>query len=211
MDKKTILTIFILAFFLISLSPTLVSAEKLFDTSSETIVYKQYDTATFKDPCRYNGAPCGGTATCKATILYPNGSFMIDNEALNNTGNDMPSIPLPDTSVLGEFPSSMSCTQNGISSGSDFSFYITPTGRITNLTVPIFLILISLMLFIVGLATNYIPVGFLSGILFMITGVYMMIYGLGNVADDYTRYIAYIVLAWGSITAILAGYEWLDQ
>ena len=38
-----------------------------------------------------------------------------------------------------------------------------------------------------------------------------MIYGFGDIADMYTRALAFITLGFGLITSIVAGYSWLEE
>lgn len=73
-----------------------------------------------------------------------------------------------------------------------------------NLTLPIFLLIFSLVVLIVGFIFKLPPAGFFSGILFSITGIYIMIYGLGAVANLYTQIFSFIILAFGLLITFFA-------
>jgi hypothetical protein len=54
-------------------------------------------------------------------------------------------------------------------------------------------------------------IGFISGISFIITGVYSMIYGIADLADLYTRAIAIVCLGLGFIIMFMSAYSFLED
>jgi hypothetical protein len=38
-----------------------------------------------------------------------------------------------------------------------------------------------------------------------------MVYGLGDISDLYTRAIAVVIIAFGAVVTLSAGYEWLKE
>ncbi len=46
--------------------------------------------------------------------------------------------------------------------------------------------------------------GLFSGFVFIILGIYSMIYGLGVIQDQYTEMISYVILGWGLILCFVA-------
>lgn len=175
------------------------------------ITFKQYDPAYLKLPCSYNGTNCDITAVVNISIVYPNGTTMVDNQLMNNNGNGMPDYTLPNTNTIGIYTFKMSATQYGVSDSASGKFSITSTGINSNNKIPMYLLIFSVVLLILGFWFESPPMGFFSGILFILTGVYLMIYGFGDINDLYTRAFAYIVIALGMIISILAGFSMMDD
>lgn len=90
--------------------------------------FEQNSNIDLKVPCQFNGSNCDSTAVCNASVAYPNGSLMIENQLLTNGGNGVPNISISDSSVLGTYIVSAVCTQSGISGGTVFEFEISRTG-----------------------------------------------------------------------------------
>jgi len=201
MNKKILITI-ILGMFLISFT-SLVSAGP--------IVFTQYEEANLKVPCSYNGTNCDATAVCNISILYPNGTTMVNNKLMNNNGNGMPNYTLPNTNTLGIYTYKMSATQAGVSGSDEDTFKITTTGIDGNNKIPMYLLIFSVILLILGFWFESPPMGFFSGVLFMVSGVYLMIYGFGNINDLYTRAFAYVVIVLGMMVSLLAGFSMIDD
>lgn len=195
---KKFMTVFVLSLFILSFA--------------SAITFKQYEEdANLKLPCSYYGANCEASAICTISILYPNNTFMIENQNMTNNGNGMPNITLPNTETIGEYNYKLSCTQSGESASSENTFDITTTGIRANNKIPIFLLIFASLLLIMGFLFRSPPTGFFSGILFVLSGMYLMIYGFGDIADLYTRGFALIVLALGAIMSILAWLSWFDE
>jgi len=199
MNKK-IIVILIMGIFLLGLA-----------SFTTAVTFKQYEIANLKLPCSYNGTNCDSTAVCNISILYPNGSTMVDNKLMNNNGNGMPNYTLPNTNTLGSYDYKMSATQAGVSDSASGIFKITSTGIDSNNKVPIYLLIFSVVLLILGFWFENPVMGFFSGILFMLAGVYLMIYGFGDINDLYTRGFAYITIALGMIISVLAGLSMIED
>ena len=198
--KRLILGIF-LAIFLISM----VAAVE------PSYFEKQYSPAYIKIPCIDEDSNlCSSTTNCNVTVIDPEGLTLIDNDLMirqqsfyeyNVTSNQ--------TTKLGPHPTSINCYGGTASGFTSYDYEVTTTGKKPQLVAPLTLLLSSLFLFVVGLLAYNKPIGFLSGLLFMMSGVYVMIYGLGNIADLYTRSIAGIAIALGAIVSLTAAYEML--
>lgn len=113
--KKLLLTLFI-GMFLISLT----SAELVFERNSEINI---------NFPCTFDGANCDATAVCNVSILYANGSYMINNVAATNGNNGMFNISITDSSISGDYLAPLTCCQDSICQEGDADFTITPSGR----------------------------------------------------------------------------------
>lgn len=93
------------------------------------------------------------------------------------------------------------CTQN-------VKFEITPGG---NIFLFMILALLSLLLLILAFVAENEWLGFLAGTLFIITGVYAMIYGVASLSSLYTRAIAFTFIGLGIIFEVAAGYKVAEQ
>ena len=179
--------------------------------AEEDLTFKQWDAVDLKLPCSYKGANCAASAECNISIMFPNGTFMVENQEMTNNGNGMPNYTMPTTGVIGEHNYKQTCTQSGLSASDSGVITITTTGIGSNNKLPIFLILFAVALLIFGLALENPMMGFFAGILFIMVGMYLMIYGFGDINDLYTRAFALIILALGMIVTIMAGYSWMDD
>ena len=117
---------------------------------SSQLVFKQNTQVDVKLPCTFNGTTCSPFATCNATIIYPNGSYMFKDSNMTNKGGGMVNITLTTSNVTGVYPSRYTCTQAGYSDSDTFEFLINSAG--TELTtaegiVYIFFLIIILIIF----------------------------------------------------------------
>lgn len=164
------------------------------------------------ETCADDGLQCDSTYGCNITITDPDQEVIILN--LPMTRNEtFYNFTLVDTDALGIYKIKTYCT-NGTFSGEsiDGRLEITTTGDTFNTTLLILVLLLGgLILLLLGVYLKNFPIGFLSGLLFSIAGVYIMTRGFGNMADLYTRSIAIIVIALGGYLTIAAGLEWLKD
>jgi hypothetical protein len=115
------------------------------------------------------------------------------------------------TLPLGIYRNSMYCS-DGINSGSEiFYFRINQTGD--NRTSTLFLILALGSVIVLGFGVLFQNeyIGFIAGGLFIVTGVYVMIYGFADLSDMYTRAIAYVSIGLGLIFEVAAGYKVAEE
>jgi len=177
----------------------------------EDLTFKQWDSVDIKLPCSYKGANCDASAICNISITFPNGTFMVENKPMTNTGNGMPNYTMPTTGVIGEHNYKQTCTQSGLSADDSGVITITTTGIGSNNKLPIFLLIFAVILLVFGIVLEQPMMGFFSGILFIMIGMYLMIYGFGDISDLYTRAFALIILALGMVITIMAGFSWMDE
>ena len=172
---------------------------------------KQYTDVIIIETCDDDGFKCGSTYSCNITVIDPTQS-VVALDILMTRNDTVYNYTLIQTDVLGDYRYKTYCG-NGTFSGSneDGTLTITTTGKKSSFAINIFLILSALGLFVLALYMKNHAIGFISGILFSITGVYTMIYGIGNLADMYTRAMAYTVIAFGGFIVLIAGYEWLSD
>lgn len=168
--------------------------------------FKQYDVTDFAIPCVIDDSPCGNTATCQITIQYPNASYLVDNADMSYHAGGLFNYTVL-FNTLGTHSTKVSCSQSGLNATSTFKILITTTGLDNNNTLPLFLALGGFILFIIAIFARNLYIGFISGMVFIVLGIYMMIYGLGNISDFYTQTLSYVALGFGLLVFISAGYE----
>lgn len=117
MGKKGVI---ILVFLLVILVLPLISSQ---------LVFKQGDKIDLKLPCSFNGTICDTSAKCNLTVLYPNGSFALENVNMTNVGNGMPNATMPNANVTGIHTARYSCSQSGHADSTTFEILVNPAGE----------------------------------------------------------------------------------
>lgn len=184
----------------------------LTSASDDDYMGKQFMDVPIIETCGDLGAACDVTYTCNITIVNPNQEVIVSNQLM--TKNDsFYNFTLIDTDLLGIFKIKTYCG-NGTFSGEsiDGTLEVTTTGTTTDtLKLIIFLLCGALILYLISIFIKNRVIGFLSGMLFLVAGTYIMIYGFLDLADFYTRSIAGIVIALGGFITITSGLGWLDD
>lgn len=103
------------------------------------------------------------------------------------------------TDIAGDYSYNVCGDKNGVIKCENIDFKITPTGDTRGFGLFLVLIIASVMMFLGSFQFDFDWGVFLSGILFILSGVYAMIYGVGNLADLYTRGIAIVSVGLGLI------------
>lgn len=179
---------------------------------AETETQPVNQNVELKFTCTLNNAIPSAAAKYNITISYPNGTTFINNQETTALGNGAFSyntyFPLE-----GLYKVQMFC-YDGTYSFSDEGYYnVNPTGRIQNsiLNNPLFLILgiIGLVLVIFGAYQGIPWFGFIGSVLFILLGIYTMIYGFDDITNLYTRGVAIVMLGMGFIFMFASAYEWL--
>ena len=77
--------------------------------------------------------------------------------------------------------------------------------------MPLAIILFALIIlfFAIYAANEYI--GFISGALFILSGIYVMIYGFGEFSGTYIRSLSFILIGLGILIFIAAAYEAISR
>ena len=178
--------------------------------SATEYIGRQYEDINIVDTCVVSGFPCPASYLCNITISDPDQKLIILNQPM--TRNDtVYNYTFTVTDVLGYYAVNIYCDNSTFSGNEESTLWVTTTGREPNVMITILLLICSLGLFLLALYLKNHAIGFISGILFVIAGVYIMIYGLGDLADMYTRSIALVVIAFGAFVTLLAGIEWLED
>ncbi|HDZ19296.1 hypothetical protein LCGC14_1712310 [marine sediment metagenome] len=144
-------------------------------------------------------------------VLYPNKTTIALSNVAMDKDDTYYNYTFCSTSALGNYIVNGYGDLGGTKTSWVYDFEVTTTGKQSNLPIPIFLLIASVTLFITGIILKSPPFGFFAGVLFVIVGMYMMIYGFGDIADLYTQALALVTLGFGSIIMILAGFSWMDE
>ena len=158
--------------------------------------------------CTLNGEIPSPATTYNFSIEYPNGSLFLNNVEASPKGNGLFNYTTHFYDI-GVYRVHQFCYDGVYSYSNTEPIDITTGGDSSNITMTavIVLLVFSFSLFILALLTENEYVGFISGLLFSVTGVFVMIYGFGNLANIYTQAIAYVSLGWGLILVLVAGWK----
>ena len=154
------------------------------------------------DDCTYNNI---------TSVMYPNRTNnALSSEIEMTKDGTIYNATFCETDELGTYIVSGHGDIDGTNTW-NYVFDVTTTGGTSNNLLPIFLLVAVLVFFVMGIAIQSPAFGFFSGILAVMIGMYIMIYGFGDIADLYTQAFALVVLGFGFITSILAGLSWLED
>jgi hypothetical protein len=211
----SLLSIFL---FLIVLSTNSVSALEVNNASAPYIDINTKDVYYFqhgsyfdvKRECFFNGAPCNVTEfMCYLTIYSSesNSTLILNGSAMSGQTNFYNKTVRYTNLSNGDYRCAMYCT-DGTSSGSEiFYIQVNPTGDNRGIALFLVLALASAIVLVFGILFENEYIGFIAGALFIVTGVYVMIFGLSNLANMYTQAIAYVCIGLGFLFGIAAGYK----
>lgn len=154
------------------------------------------------------GSSCNSGVSCNLTSLYPNGSTWINNQVMtNNNGLFQYTIAGSNTQVIGTYDTVAQCFTSLVSGKTTFPVLITPTGDSRSFSLMLILAIGALILLILGLYFHDSTMILISGLLFLVAGVYTMIYGFNDMNDLYTKSIALIAIGLGAYFTIASAYN----
>jgi len=142
-------------------------------------------------------------------IKFPDSSEQILNGQMSEPIKGNFNFIFTNTSQLGKYVATTCGNPSGVYACQNYLFKITTTGSDILNTIPIFLLIAGFLLFALAVHKELPIVGFASGILLSIAGVYLIIYGLGVFQDVYTQALAYVSLFIGLIIAFASINEGL--
>jgi len=189
-----IYSLFILLIAIIFLQLTFVSAIESLGT------FKQNDCIQLMQicsNCSYNNI---------SSVLYPNSTQALGQVVMIKIGTNFV-YTFCNTSMLGNYIVNGYGDVEGLVTVWAYNFEVTTTGNSNNNTIPLFLALGGFIMFIIAILTRNLYIGFISGTFFIVLGIYLMIFGLGTMADFYTNALSYFALGFGLLIMLSAAYE----
>lgn len=151
---------------------------------------------------------CDCTYVNISSVMYPNRSTMaLSNVEMEEDGTHY-NYTFCSTETTGNYIVSGYGDPAGTKTIWTYDFDVTPMGK---LGILIFLAAFAFAFAGLGIGLKIPPLGFIGGVLFILSGMYVMIYGLCDVANLYTRGIAISLLSLGAVFMIASGYEWIAE
>lgn len=183
--------------------------------ANEALTFKQHEIVDIKLPCSYKGANCNITAAagCNLTVIYPNGTFMFENQPMTlGVGTGIANYTLPNTFALGDHPYKQSCYESELFGEDTGVITITSTGTEgNNNLILIFFGVFAVLLLVIGYAMEIPTMGFFAGIMFLLSGMFVLIYGFGSINDWYTQAFGVVAIALGIIISMAAAFTWMPE
>lgn len=175
----------------------------------------EYSTdADFKFSCDSDGSPCNATEVdCFLTLRAPDNGYLLDSVtmAIQDNGDARYIIPAINiTQISTAYSGKVYCTNGAIGNTETFTMEINGTGDDRGNDLFIILALASLLVIGLAVIAENEYIGFMGGALFIMTGIYALIYGIGNLANMYTQAIAYVSIGLGFLFLVAAGYKAAD-
>lgn len=186
------------------LLPLVSSAEYTFPYSRD---------ANFTMPCDVNGQPCPPASTsCFLTLRSPANTYLLDavNMTIQNNGDAQYIIPASSISEIGVYSGKVYCTNTTLSNTVTFTADVNATGDSRGISLFLILAISSLLVMAVAMLAQNEYIGFVGGALFIVTGIYAMIYGVGNLANTYTRTIGFTSIGLGLMFFIAAAFKAIE-
>jgi len=182
--------------------------------SAADYTFEYSKDADFKFSCDSDGSPCNATLVdCYLTLRAPNNDYLLDSVtmAIQDNGDARYIIPAHNiTQISSAYTGKVYCTNGVIGNTETFTMEINGTGDDRGNGLFIILALSSLLVIGLAVIAENEYIGFMGGALFIITGVYSLIYGIGNLANMYTQAIAFVSIGLGFLFLIAAGYKAAD-
>jgi len=201
MNNKIIVGLFVFLF-LFSFVSAAQEPQKNLGTFPQ---YKDIKLLQICGTCTYN------TIT---SIVYPNSTHNIIDINMTRRGAEY-NYTFSQTDLLGIYSVNGVGDLDGTANAWAYEFEVTTTGGIQqnllNNAIILLMFGLSLTLFLVGVWKGNYSIGFLSGISFVLTGMYAMIYGFANITNLYTQATGGIIIGWGVIILLTSAFEGLSD
>ncbi len=178
------------------------------------VTFKQFEDMRITYEVRTNDA-ISSTAVCNITVKDPDQITLVSfQEMTNNLTTQEHEYTVSANQIVktGDYCHGITCTDVGFNKTVSFCDDVTSTGRVQTsiLNNPIIIIFLFFALLLVGLGVWFKSpwFGFIGAVMFLLGGVYTMIYGFNNVTDFYTRGLGVVLLGLGFMFMFAAAYEW---
>lgn len=173
--------------------------------------FKSGENFDIKRECFFDGYPCDpGTYDCNLTVYYPNMTTYFANGIMTGGTAYWNYTVYPTNIPQGNYRCSMYCS-DGVYNGSEvFWIQVNGTGDDRNNTLLYLMVIGAIFCLFIAMKFENEYLGFLSGGLFIVTGVYTMIYGISYLSNMYTQAVSFTSLGLGIIFSVIAGYKIIE-
>lgn len=169
-------------------------------TSAQSFTFNQNEVIDLKFPCHdTNNNFCSDQTQCLINIQYPNMTSLVYNGSM--TYNYAFFNYTIVTRTLGVYSVDMSCFGN-TTGFSTFTFEV----KSESLVLLIFLLSGAFLFLILSIFGNTEYFLYVSGVCFLVAGIYIMIFGLITINDWYSRAISFVSLGTGLL--LMIGAYW---
>lgn len=138
------------------------------------------------------------SAVTLSTVSYPNSTIALSGQPMTKVNNTF-IYNFCNTQQYGSYSYDY-CDAEGNCYVNDFTIG-------NKIIVIIFLLISAFLVFVLSLYMKNEWIGFISGVLFIVAGMYLLIYGLEMVNNIYTNTLAYVSLGFGLLIFIASAYE----
>ena len=163
--------------------------------SAET--YKQNTPIDLKFTCTLNNAIPSASTTYNITIVNPDGTTLVNNQKATPQGQGAFNYTITPIQI-GTYKVLQFCYDSPYSYSNTEEIEI----KSTSLTFLIFIYALAVIFFISTLIVDEEFLVYISGVLFLVGGVYIMINGLEDVNDLYSRTISFVSIGIGFLFTV---------
>ena len=162
----------------------------------------------FNKPCVDSGnSYCPQSTQCFVSLKYLNGATILSNKSMTYI-YPYANYTFPAQSELRDYVATVNCFNNGQNGTQDYQFKVNVSGdNRDNYSLLIILGIITVLVFAFGYFTHNVWFVYISGIMFLILGVYVLIYGFNSFRDVYTDVIGYVSIGFGIFFFVMGAYE----
>ena len=178
---------------------------------ADTEIHQINQDIDLRFTCTSNGEiPVG--ALFNISISYPNGSAFINNKQASEIANAIFNYTT-NFPITGLYKVEMVCI-DGTNTYLNSGWYdLTPTGveQTSILDNPLLLIMgaIGIVILIFSMVYGMPFMGFIASVIFILLGIYTMLYGFNNTIDMYTRGTALVIVGIGIFVMFASAYDWV--
>jgi len=206
--KKIVYMVFVSVLIGALMGVAMANAANMVDVD-EVYIIKACDKADITVQCANGGAHCSASAVCNITLFYPSNYTIFLNDLPMTNQDTFHNITIEGTKTckIGDYRGSIVCCDGANCNNADVILRITPSGEDRGTAISLILIFAAIIVILLAFVLKNEYVGFVGGILFIVAGVHIVIYGMLNLSDVYTRTIGITSICLGVIFFIYAAYE----
>lgn len=182
--------------------------------SANSYNFKQNAGADLKVSCfDDNNILCTAATSCHITIISPDSTTLVSNGSMTR-GVVFYNYTLisSQTSVLGQYSAVVYCS-GGTDAYTQFNYLITQDGidMGNNNNLLLLLILGAVIFLVLGFIFEAKIFGIISGAMFIVVGIYIMIYGIYSLSNLYTRSLSYVAIGVGIILWVATAIDYIED